>query len=482
MRSIEPPHQNGDQEPRPEEQRPFELVRYYSVTSLVIILLFTLLISTLVSMRANDLVLKNQVQFAKLLAENLNHQVMVRFVVPALKDYGRINVGQPEQFGLLDAVVKNTIHSFKVQKVNILDLDGNIIYSTQNDYISRVGNEGVPFQVAVAGGVHSQLEPSLGMFIMSGESTRVLKTFVPLRDERRRTAELGAPRAVFEIVMDVSHDFQEVWLNQVLIVGALLCMMALLFIILRSIVLRGQRVMAHQAEERVKLEEQLNQAQRLASLGRMVAGVAHEIRNPLGIVRSTAELLGSRIDPTLKPLSEVIVEESNRLNRIVTEFLDFARPQLARLEPILVEQVLERNLLAFAPEAARAGVRVVKAFSRAPVRILGDADLLYRVFLNILNNALQALEDRPEGLIQVSTNDFWQAGQRFVRVEVEDNGPGISPEKASQIFDPFFTTKETGTGLGLSIVSNIVASHGGKVVVGRSPLGGAKVELRLSAA
>lgn len=135
-----------------DAQRPFGMVRYYSVTSLVIIALFTMVISTLVSMRTRDMVRVKREQYALLLAENLNHQVMTRFVIPVLQKYGRIKLSDPEQYRLMDAVVRNTIHSFQVSQVNILDLQGTIIYSTQPEYIARTGYDGPDFQTALAGG------------------------------------------------------------------------------------------------------------------------------------------------------------------------------------------------------------------------------------------------------------------------------------------------------------------------------------------
>jgi two-component system, NtrC family, sensor histidine kinase HydH len=463
-----------------EATKPFQLVKYFSVTSLVIILLFSLFISSAVSRRASEFFLAKSEKYALLLAENLNHQVMVRFVIPTLRDHGGINVGQPEQFKLLDAVVKNTIHSFHVDKVNILDLEGNIIYSTQSDYIGRVGDEGAPFRNAAAGKLVSVMEPALNFFEMGGGGERVLKTFIPLRDERRLTSELGPVQAVFEITLDISQDFREVWLNQMLILAIQLVMMALLFVILRSIVIRGQRIMAQRAAVQTRLEEQLNQSERLASLGRMVAGVAHEIRNPLGIVRSTAELLGSRVDDASKPLAEVIVEESTRLNQVVTEFLDFARPQQLKLEPFKVEEVLDRIIKFLQPETMRLEIKVVRRYQTPRVMVWGDEDLLYRAFLNIFNNALQAMED--EGLLTVSTSVEHGGGQGYVRIEVSDSGPGFKPEVAGRLLDPFFTTKEKGTGLGLSIVSNIVDSHQGKLELGDAAAGGARVVVLLPAA
>ncbi len=467
----------------PAALRPFQLVKHYSITSLVIILLFSLAISSVVSQRAADLVLHKREQYALLMAENLNHQVMTQFVMRALREYGGINVGQPSQFSLLDAVVRNTIQSFQVRQVNILDLEGNIIYSTQPEYIGRLGQDGPPFQKAASGGQASLFEPPLGFFELGGGQDRVIKTFIPLRDQRRLTAELGPPRAVFEISLEVGDDFKEVWLYQVIIVGTLLVMMALLFVILRSIVIRGQGIMARHAAWEASLKEQLNHSERLAALGRMIAGVAHEIRNPLGIVRSTAELLGRRVEPKQAALAQVIVEESTRLNGIVTEFLDFARPQAPDLRPLALEEVMERNLTALAAETERAGVRVVRRYAAQPSQALGDKDLLYRAFLNIFNNAIQAMEEQGGGTLTVSTGVLEQPGGKlWVTAGVEDSGPGFPPEALGRLFDPFFTTKEKGTGLGLSIVSSIIAGHQGQVELSVAASGGARVEVRLPAA
>lgn len=467
-----------------EGEKSFQLVEYYSVTSLVIILLFALGIAWMVSRRNTEMVIAKQGQFAQLLAENLNHQVMNRFVITALREYGGVNVGQPEQFKLLDAVVRNTIplatddsQTFRVLKVNILDLEGNIIYSTQPEYIGRVGDEGAAFRIASSGGSSNSLQPEVEMFTLGQGPRRIMRTLIPLRDQRRRTAELGPPRAVFEIEMDVSGDFQQVWHGQLLVVAILVLMMVVLFVILRTIVMRGQRVMGRQSEERAQLLEQLNQSERLASLGRMIAGVAHEIRNPLGIIRSTAELLGSRADAASKPLAGVIVEESNRLNQIVTEFLDFARPQRPNLTPVVLDEVINRNLTMLEPEILRLGVNVVRQLRQPPLVVVGDADLLYRALLNIFNNAVQAMDEG--GILKVSTFLESHDGREWGVVAVDDSGPGIDPQTRANILEPFFTTKEKGTGLGLSIVNSIVASHGGKLSIESSAQGGARIKVRL---
>lgn len=462
-------------------QKPFGLVTYYSVTSLVIILLFSLLIAYLVSRRTSDQALKKQEQYARLLAENLNHQVMTRFVVPTLKKDGKISTRLPTQYELLDTVVNNTIHSFKVRKVNILELDGTIIYSTDPHLIARTGYDSLPFQEAAFGGQTSILTPPPNLLEFGGTKQRLLHTFIPLRNEARQTAELGRPLAVFEIILDLSEDFKAIWLNQLIVVTVLLVMMALLFLILRSIVKRGQRIMDERTKLQIQLEEKLNQSERLASLGRMIAGVAHEIRNPLGIVRSTAELLGKRATEPNKPLAEVIVEESTRLNRIVTEFLDFARPQAPQLKPLMVEEVLKRNLAALEPELERGRVQVIRRQeNRTPA--MGDPDLLYRAFLNVFNNALQAMEHSSPRKLLVETGADRRGERKMVRVSISDSGPGLDPEAAGRLFDPFFTTRENGSGLGLSIVGSILSSHQGAVEINSRPEGGTRVDMWLPAA
>jgi two-component system sensor histidine kinase HydH len=203
--------------------------------------------------------------------------------------------------------------------------------------------------------------------------------------------------------------------------------------------------------------------------------VSHEIKNPLGIIRSTADLLEKKVrqyDPDNR-LASVIREESDRLNRVVTEFLDFARPQVLRIQPVELDKLLEKNLQFLELEIARQGVVIEKFFPGAPVVTQGDYDLLYRGFLNILINALQAM---PEGgTLSVSLRDF----PREVEVEIRDFGPGLSPEAREKAFDPFFTTKEKGTGLGLAIVKNTIEAHKGTIELENPPGGGTSVRIRL---
>ncbi|MGD9033341.1 MAG: ATP-binding protein, partial [Desulfobacteraceae bacterium] len=216
-------------------------------------------------------------------------------------------------------------------------------------------------------------------------------------------------------------------------------------------------------------------AERLAALGEMVAGISHEIKNPLGIIRSTAELLGEMPDASdaQKRLSGVITEESTRLNQIVTEFLDFARPQVPNLRECHLEEIIEKNLSFIRPELEKKGIAVQDNLNGRSFKLRADLDLLYRAFLNILINAIQSMQDG--GTIDIKV----QEARDTYQIDIEDTGCGISEENVDKIFNPFFTTKEKGSGLGLSIVRKIIEGHRGTIDIQSREGEGTKVEVQL---
>jgi signal transduction histidine kinase len=273
---------------------------------------------------------------------------------------------------------------------------------------------------------------------------------------------------VFEITQDISEDYSAITRFQNIIIASLLGVMSLLFFVLRFIVKRGERIIAKRAEERRRLEDQLHQAERMAVLGKMVAGISHEIRNPLGIIGSTAQLLHHKMEESdpKKQLGEIIMEETSRLNSIVTDFLDFARPTTPNYSECRVDMVLERNLKFLEVELERREIRVERLFAENGRPVIADGDLLYRAFLNIFVNAMEALDHG--GTIRVLTR-YRDHQENTLEVIIADTGSGISRDDIGKIFDPFFTTRKTGTGLGLAIVRNIIESHGGTVDIKSPP-------------
>jgi signal transduction histidine kinase len=278
----------------------------------------------------------------------------------------------------------------------------------------------------------------------------------------------GRILGVFEITQDISEDYSAITRFQNIIIASLIGVMSLLFFVLRFIVKRGEKIIAERAEDRRRLEDQLHQAERMAVLGKMIAGISHEIRNPLGIIGSTAQLLHHKMDEgdPKKQLGEIIMQETTRLNSIVTDFLDFARPTTPNYSECRVDMVLKRNLKFLEVELERRDIRVELRFAENGRPVMADGDLLYRAFLNIFVNAMEALEGG--GTIRVVTR-YRDRQEDTLEVIIADTGSGISKADIGRIFDPFFTTRKTGTGLGLAIVRNIIESHGGTVDIKSPP-------------
>jgi two-component system, NtrC family, sensor histidine kinase HydH len=471
--------------PNRKDLETFRLVKFFTLTGFIVIALFTVLLTLFVADRLQDMALKKSEEYAALLAANLNHQVFQQFVLPAaIRFQGRIQISDPAQYELLDAVVRNTIHGFHVQQVNIYDQRGDLAYST--DAIELGKNYlAVPEvkQALEEGERNIRLAvPKYMLFTLFFKSLqdKFLKTFNPLRLESveiKLTPELGPVIGVFEITQDISRDMTEIGKFQLMLIATLIVLMGLLFMVLRQIVKKAETILERRQEERKELQAQLELAERLAALGEMVAGVAHEIRNPLGIISSTAELLRKRLEQNEanSRLAKIIEEEVNRLNQTVTEFLDFARPREPNLRSCDVEGILERGLDFLKPEIDRHHIGLTRQYGRNGHLIMVDPDLLYRAFLNILINAIQAMPKGGE--LTVST----AAGPRGkgMRIEFQDSGEGITAENVKKIFNPFFTTKDYGSGLGLSIVKGIIESHQGQITIESHFGRGAKVSVIL---
>jgi two-component system, NtrC family, sensor histidine kinase HydH len=248
-----------------------------------------------------------------------------------------------------------------------------------------------------------------------------------------------------------------------------------LFVILTFVVKRGEGIIQKRAQEQLALKEQLSRAKHLSSLGEMVAGVSHEIRNPLGIISSSAELLQKKItsDDPMNKIPSIIIEESSRLNHIITDFLNYAKPKTPNRSACRIQEVIEKNIRFLASQTESRGYRIHTYFDHRLPTIEADADMLYQAFLNLFINAMQAMPDGGDVAVwaKKANGSLW--------VAVEDRGSGISEQDREKIWDPFFTTKDKGTGLGLGIVKNIIEAHQGQIRMDNRPDGGARVTIRL---
>ena len=233
---------------------------------------------------------------------------------------------------------------------------------------------------------------------------------------------------------------------------------------------RYQELAETLAETNRRLEqaqEEARRSERLAALGQMSAGLAHEIRNPLGVIKGSAEMLHQKLgesNPLASELAGYISSETNRLSALVTRFLDFARPLHAELAPMEITTVLDRALLAVAVVQKDEPVRVERQYEPNLPLVPLDESLCEQAFVNLIQNAYDAMGS-DGGALRVTAARASNANRDGVEVRIEDSGPGIPPELREQIFNPFVTTKKTGVGLGLSIVSRIIDGHHGTIRV-----------------
>ena len=244
------------------------------------------------------------------------------------------------------------------------------------------------------------------------------------------------------------------------------------------------------AEELAETNRRLEQAQeearrseRLAALGQLTAGLAHEIRNPLAVIKGSAETLTRRLqaaDPVTTEVAGYISSEVNRLNTIVTRFLNFARPLKLERRPTQIPPLLDRALKVALERWPEAKVEVAQQYAENLPEMNVDPDLCEQAFTNLVLNAYEAMTDTG-GRLTVRVAAATSDGRRGVEVAIEDSGPGIPSELHGQVFNPFFTTKKEGVGLGLSLVSKIVDDHRGWIRISSEPGRGACFRLFLPA-
>ncbi|HVP66538.1 MAG TPA: ATP-binding protein [Anaeromyxobacteraceae bacterium] len=238
----------------------------------------------------------------------------------------------------------------------------------------------------------------------------------------------------------------------------------------------GRAVIFQDLTQLRAMEERVQRSERLVEMGRVAAGLAHELRNPIAAMSGSIELLRSTVKPTAEEarLMDIVLREASRLEQLVTRFLEYARPAVPQRAAVDLSRVVGETLEVFANDPAAAQVRVERAV--APTPAWCDADQIRQVLWNLLVNAAQASGRAGGGRVWVHCAPEPDGG---AIVEVEDDGPGIAAQDLPRVFTPFFTTKERGTGLGLATVQSIVDAHHGTVAAVTGAQGGARFVVRL---
>lgn len=214
--------------------------------------------------------------------------------------------------------------------------------------------------------------------------------------------------------------------------------------------------------ERIESEQRLREAERLAHIGKLTTSLAHEIRNPLSSVKMNSQIIlkNTGFLGNDKRRMEIIVAEISRLERILDEMLDFAKPLRLHIEPVVVHEVIDTCLEILSEKIGESGITVTRRYARREPPLPLDRERMEQAIINVLLNAIDMLD--KNGVIEISTHVLSRKG-RTIRIDIVDNGPGMKQEDLPYVFDPFFSNKAKGTGLGLTNVKKIIEAHGGKV-------------------
>ena len=445
------------------------LARIFSWISFVVIIIFSIFLSVFIATNTRSSLINSQESYALLLAENMNRQIFRRFTLPVAYASGRVTLSEPDQYRLLDEVVNSLMHGLRIESIRIFDNSEMVAYSTnkeelQSKSLSTQGVKNVFENRAHSFEITSKMSFLRALFTPHlPRETFILRTVYPLTidyelapfqnmDEDNQPI-LGA----LEIMQDVTDLYKIAIRSQWTILIGFTLSVLILFVLLQTIAKLAERIISERIKRTKQLEAELNQSEKLASMGRMVSSIAHEIRNPLGIIKSSSEYLINRgnMDKTGTQIVHAIYDESKRLSNTVSDFLDYARPRKAGNDVVnlteLVEKVWSFLQTSFTEKNITANIDLPEKLC-----IRGDTDLLYRAIYNIFINAEQAME--RDGTITVTGKQEYD----FIYLCFTDSGKGFSGD-ISQLLDPFFTTKDTGTGLGLPIVQSIIKTHSGEL-------------------
>jgi two-component system sensor histidine kinase PilS (NtrC family) len=227
-----------------------------------------------------------------------------------------------------------------------------------------------------------------------------------------------------------------------------------------------------------EMEEQMKRIDKMAAVGLLAAGMAHEIRNPLASLSGSIQMLKSELllDDSQQHLMDITLRESERLNALIKDFLLFAQPPKTNKMPRQISKLIEETIELFIQSPSfHDGIHIIRSGFPQDITVMIDADQMKQVFWNLLLNAAQAMSDGGEVRfhLEKGKDAVWESlpssipnkGKEWVKISIADSGNGIPPQEKEKIFEPFFTTKEAGTGLGLSIVHKIIENHNGLIIV-----------------
>lgn len=477
----------------------FNLIFYYAITSFVVIAVLTFTVGWIFQRMGRQALVKQSEGYTHYFISHLNYEIYKDFFLPTLRKDNLIDLkNNRRQLKKLDRIVREETRGLQIKKLYLYNLEGCILYSTEHE---RVG-------LTIARGADNKLDSALrgvaaSSLSLAGKSgaqdSPVAETlieschpFYEMTHDGSRKDQVGVLR-ICQDISGMNTQTTRSYQQAILITGS---STGVLFLALFLVVLRASRIINQRTKQLIDIRKTLEESveartleireaykklqytqrklihsEKLASIGTLVTGLAHEINNPLASISGCAEGLIHRLDAVKEGCGnkegwdvfpeylKIIHDETYRCKTIITNLLNFSRqsePEFVRLD---INRVIDDTLSVVKCQSQIKTQNIQLNLSRESCIVIGDPQQLKQVFMNLIINAIHATEGRGEIAISTSRR------QTNVHVLVRDTGVGIKPEHLDKIFDPFFTTKPTGkgTGLGLAICYGIVDVHSGRI-------------------
>ncbi len=500
----------------PIPRREFGLLRYFVTASVVTLAVVTTIVGMLFARETRRDVIEQAEGFAVMLVGHVHRQVQSDFVVPTMRDRGYVDLDDAEQQAALDRIVRRAGGGFGVERIYFFDLQGRITYSTVPEHVGHQIAENPYYDRARAGKVSSNMVDRASPLDAGGAlEVPLLETYVPVRDGQGRIT------GVIETYQNAERIAADVRAASVRVAAVSAASMLLTVFVLFLVFRRGDRIIRTRTEELLaanaalaELTETLERRvaertetlmgqKRLAWLGTLATGIAHEINNPLASIATASEGLLRRVSapeggPSVSAAApsdadaddfrdylEIIRDEAFRAKGITADLLTFARQDgRPRTGPVHVNAVLRTVASVMKLRERRASHELVLDLppDEDLPTLTGDPGKLLQVLFNVTDNAVDALPAEGGRVTWTTAVEKDGDAGRTIVLRCHDDGAGIAAEDLEQVLSPFFTTKEpgAGTGLGLSISQAIIESLDGAISVGSDGPGtGATVTIRL---
>jgi len=438
----------------------FNLVRYFSIAGLVVILLSGVLTSLVLSRIMQDALVRRSEKYAIAVANHLGHHLYEQIIAPQQEQGQTIDWISPEWQRRIDRVLRHGGHRLGVIKIKVYDEGGTIIYSTDPAVVGMRDWKNPGYQQALRGVPSSRLEAASQVVDLSGESfTRdVVETYVPVR-----MGEGDTVMRVFEIYQDVSDVRHEIVRTRRLVVAATILFASLVFGCLLLIVRRADRIITRQTEELHRKHEALRKLDQLKS--DLVNMIIHDLRGPLASIMVNLDVMRMKGDLSAEQAERLkrARQGCESMHKLITDMLDISRMEEGKMplkrEPLVVEELIWPAVQEVRDLADKANKRLIVMVPDDLPTIRADRDLLQRVVTNLVGNAIK--HTASGGEIRVTAE--WDSGADAVHISVSDDGEGIPPEQLEHIFDKFVRARSgaRGTGLGLTFCRMAVEAHGG---------------------